>query len=114
MRKIHRACAILIICVFIPPREQNLVENCGIDFDDITKAISQSDTPTNFAPWVVSIGIGEDIKQIYEPLCTGTIIKGIESDLKLVSKSTIIFIENVILTAAHCLTNRRYVRFVLK
>ena len=79
MRKIHRACAILIICVFIPPREQKLVENCGIDFDDITKAISQSDTPTNFAPWVVSIGIGEDIKEIYQPLCTGTIIKGIKA-----------------------------------
>ena len=78
MRKIHRACAILIICVFIPPREQKLVENCGIDFDDITKAISQSETPTNFAPWVVSIGIGEDIKEMYQPLCTGTIIKGIK------------------------------------
>ena len=74
MMKIHLA---VIFCAFIPPCEPKLVENCGIKFDDITKAISQSDTPTNFAPWVVSIGIGEDIKQIYQPLCTGTIIKGI-------------------------------------
>ena len=79
MMKILDLAVILIFCAFIPPCEPKLVENCGINFDDITKAISQSDTPTNFAPWVVSIGIGEDIKQIYEPLCTGTIIKGIKS-----------------------------------
>ena len=90
MRKIHLA-VILIFCVFIPPREPKLVENCGIKFDDITKAISQSDTPTNFAPWVVSIGIGEDIKEIYQPLCTGTIIKGIKLIvIMIVSKSIII------------------------
>ena len=78
MRKIQFA-VILLFCAFIPPCEPKLVDNCGIKFDDITKAISQSDTPTNFAPWVVSIGIGEDIKEIYKPLCTGTIIKGINS-----------------------------------
>ena len=66
-----------VICIILAPSfQQKLVENCGIKLDDITKTISSSDTKSNFAPWVVSIGFGEDIKEVYEPLCTGTIIKG--------------------------------------
>ena len=67
----------LILCGIIGPSvQQKLVEDCGIKLDDITKTISSSDTKSNFAPWVVSIGFGEEIMDEYEPHCTGTIIKG--------------------------------------
>ena len=56
--------------------------HCGIKLDDITKAISPSDSPSKFAPWVVSIGFGEDVEEKYEPHCTGTIIGG-EQDQKV-------------------------------
>ena len=102
-----------MICVILAPSfQQKLVENCGIKLDDITKTISSSDTKSNFAPWVVSIGFGEEIMDEYEPLCTGTIIKGWTSKRPFFY-FLCYFLESVVLTAAHCITDRRYVRIVV-
>ena len=71
----------LIFFAIVPSFQQKLpqlVDNCGIKFDDITKTISLSDSGSNFAPWVVSIGFGENVEEAYELLCTGTIIKGLK------------------------------------
>lgn len=70
-------CVLFLLSVIITPSfHQKLVKKCGIKLDDITKAISRTDSTSNFAPWVVSIGFGEDIEDKYQPLCTGTIITG--------------------------------------
>ena len=55
--------------------QKKLIKNCGVKFDDITKAKVHDDT-SNYAPLAVSIGFGEDIKERYDHLCTGIIIAG--------------------------------------
>ena len=74
IQKYFYFCTFISFLVFHPSDQKEL--NCGIKLDDITKAISPSDSPSKFAPWVVSIGLGEDIEKEYEPHCTGTIIGG--------------------------------------
>ena len=66
----------LLFSVFVTTFQERLIDNCGVKLEDVTKTISQGDSASNYAPWVVSIGSGKDIKQEYLPLCTGTIITG--------------------------------------
>ena len=66
--------AVISFLVFLPSEQKEI--QCGIKLDDITKAISPSNSPPKFAPWVVSIGFGENIEEEYDPHCTGTIIGG--------------------------------------
>ena len=71
------SCVLLIIgAVIAPSLQQMLQEKCGVKLEDITKAISQSDSTSNFAPWVVTLGYSEGVKEPFEHLCSGTIIAG--------------------------------------
>ena len=67
--------AFLFFSTFVITIQEKLVENCGVQLDEITKAISQ--ISSNFAPWVVSVGSGKGIEQEYLSLCTGTILAGL-------------------------------------
>ena len=69
--------ALLLFFSFVATFQERLIDNCGVKIEDVTKTISQGDSASNYAPWVVSIGSGKDIKQEYLPLCTGTIITGL-------------------------------------
>ena len=107
-------CVFLFFSTFVTTIQQKLVENCGVQLDSITKAISQ--TSSNFAPWVVSVGSGEGIEQEYLALCTGTILSGfffLYLEFLKAFDILIFLLESVILTAAHCVSDRRYVRIVV-
>ena len=67
------SCVLLILAAVITP---SLQQKCGVKLEDITKAISQSDSTSNFAPWVVTLGYSEGVKEPFEHLCSGTIIAG--------------------------------------
>ena len=79
MKSIYIHCVFLLSSVFVITFQEGLIDNCGVKLEDVTKTISQGDSASNYAPWVVSIGSGKDIKQEYLPLCTGTIITGLLS-----------------------------------
>ena len=68
--------AFLLFSVFVTTFQERLIDNCGVKLEDVTKTVSQGDSPSNYAPWVVSIGSGKDIEEEYLPLCSGTIITG--------------------------------------
>ena len=68
--------AFLLLSVFVTTFQERLIDNCGVKLEDVTKTVSQGDSPSNYAPWVVSIGSGKDIEEEYLPLCSGTIITG--------------------------------------
>ena len=115
MKSIYIHCVFLLSFVFVTTFQERLIDNCGVKLEDVTKTISQGDAASNYAPWVVSIGSGKDIKQEYLPLCTGTIITGLLQFTNNFIKGSnlLIFLEAVVLTAAHCLSDRRYVRIVV-
>ena len=115
MKSIYIHCVFLLSSVFVTTFQERLIDNCGVKLEDVTKTISQGDSASNYAPWVVSIGSGKDIKQEYLPLCTGTIITGLLQFTNNFIKGSnlLIFLEAVVLTAAHCLSDRRYVRIVV-
>ena len=77
MKSKYIYCVFLFFSAFLTTFQERLVDNCGVKLEDVTKTISQGDSASNYAPWVVSIGSGKDIKQEYLPLCTGTIITGL-------------------------------------
>ena len=115
MKSKYIYCVFLFFSAFLTTFQERLVDNCGVKLEDVTKTISQGDSASNYAPWVVSIGSGKDIKQEYLPLCTGTIITGLLQFTNNFIKGSnlLIFLEAVVLTAAHCLSDRRYVRIVV-
>merc|ERR1719422_871439 len=96
MKSKYIYCAFLLCSVFVTTFQERLVDNCGVKLEDVTQTVSQGDSASNYAPWVVSIGSGKGIEEEYLPLCTGTIIT-----------------ESVTLTAAHCISDRRYIRIVV-
>ena len=77
----------------------------------MTRALINGNTDDRAAPWTVSLGSNDD-KGFHSHFCTGVIIKGIYLLTKLKAKSGVLRIENIldntILTAAHCVEDRRF------
>ena len=76
MKSKYIYCAFLLCSIFVTTFQERLVDNCGVKLEDVTQTVSQGDSASNYAPWVVSIGSGKGIEEEYLPLCTGTIITG--------------------------------------
>jgi len=90
MEKFWILCSIFLLMMNQRSVQQNLSDTCGVILEDFSHALS-SDAPM-FAPWAVSIGSGYPN---HSHFCTGSIIK-----------------DNVVATAAHCLTHRKFDRKV--
>ena len=121
-------CCLLLLCWMPPAQPQSQVINnihtqaCGIKVEDVTFAIFNAGDNPKIAPWAVSIGYA-DKEEDYHHHCSGSIIHGILLNtfvlshfilsVKLKIKCIFLIAEKAVLTAAHCLTDPRFDRFIV-